>query len=136
MNRMVQSQHFAAKHAEVIRLFFSRDARLWPLLGATDMQRVRQHCESLEKTKTWFTAEDRESEIGQDVLKSSAIPKDFSEAGAARVLDRAVWLASRSSMWHSARSVENVGTIPSDPALVGAALCTLANPNLVNTEYR
>ncbi|MEO0018971.1 MAG: L-2,4-diaminobutyrate decarboxylase [Verrucomicrobiota bacterium] len=43
--------------------------------------------------------------------------------------------AALSKAWESPRSVENVATMPSDPALYGAVLGSLANPNLVHPEY-
>jgi len=46
-----------------------------------------------------------------------------------------LFAAALSKNWEIPRSVENVATMPSDPALYGAMLGTLANPNLVHAEY-
>lgn len=47
----------------------------------------------------------------------------------------ALYAAQHSKNWDDPRSVENVISTPSDPAIHGALLAMIANPNLVYGEY-
>lgn len=46
-----------------------------------------------------------------------------------------IFAAATSKNWEDPSSVENVVTVPCDPAIYGAFMGTVANPNLVYTEY-
>lgn len=107
--------------------FFARDPKKWPIYRISEVA-------------TWF--EERKanlpiqvnSTLHKQLLHSNAIAQHSSH-NIHPFNDLALYTAKRSKNWDDPRSVENVISTPCDPAIHGAMLATIANPNLVYSEY-
>lgn len=120
------SATFDSKYQQVLKRFFSRDKTLWPayqIPGIEKLLDVRRDCAPRE-----------DEEMLNQLATLSHIPKSSSDAG--NPFDPlAMFVAQNTKNWEDPKSVENVISTPSDPAIHGALLATIANPNLVYSEY-
>ncbi len=114
--------------------FFRRDPARWPLFGEPPFAEVlafrRQQIPPAERVAHY---PDGASLLAQ-LRNLSAVPQCPNHPVAA--LDPLiVFSAALSKAWEIPQSVENVATMPCDPALYGTILGALANANLVHPEY-
>lgn len=117
---------YVEKYNEVIRRFFSRDKRLWPLFASPEVS-------MLASRNSPFSTEDyRQLEKAlrerEDIPDRMNAPNDAFDP-------LALFAAHHCKDWQDPRSVENVISTPCDPAIHGAMLATMKNPNLVYSEY-
>lgn len=135
MGDFIPGGSFVEQHQEVVKNFFSRDETLWPILGSPEVKTLIAHYASTKDKKR--RGDDPDTLEAVKVLKKTAhVPDGTGREQGRAALARAVSRASLDSIWATPRSAENVASLPSDPAIVGAMLCSVANPNLVHHEYR
>lgn len=122
------------RHLEQVRAnYFSRNPDLWPVFRDPSLARIievrKQHIQPSERLGQYpggtallgaLRAEDRVPDQGL----VPGLPHE-----------RLVFAAALSKAWEDPASVENVVTMASDPAIHGAMIGALANPNLVYREY-
>jgi glutamate/tyrosine decarboxylase-like PLP-dependent enzyme len=127
------SRVFRDHVARIRKHYFSRDPELWPVFGDPALARViearKLHVPTAERLDRY---PDGPALLG--ALRAEVhMPEDSMVPGAAH--DRLVFAAALSKAWENPASVENVVTSPCDPAIHGAMVGALANPNLVYREY-
>ena len=124
---------FQQKYNLVKEYYFSRNPKYWGIFGDEKIQSIlkyRLKTSALNPTENFPNSEDflKQFETKKQVPTSFSLP-DKKEI---TFLD---FITSTSKIWESSQSIENVITMPSDPALYGCFLGLLANPNLVYKEY-
>ena len=118
----------------LLRQHFLRDAHLWPMyrdptLNGLIEGRRKAFLPPLER----LNAYPHGAELLAQLRTVSDIPRQTDSAGGVHPLLQ--FAATLSKNWEDPASVENVVTTPSDPALMGSILGTVANANLVYSEY-
>ncbi len=113
--------------------YFARDPKLWPVFRDPGLSRLvesrRHHAPTAERLAAYPNGEHL-----LDALKADhAIPDGPRIPG--EVHEPLLFAAALSKAWENPSSVENVVTMPCDPAIYGAMLGVAANPNLVYREY-
>lgn len=119
---------FSARLAEIRSKYFSRNPDLWPVFRhktVADMLDFRRKIIPPSERVAAYPHAGR--------LQSGPAADEPVEPGA--IDDELLFAASLSKAWENPCCVENVATMPSDPALHGSILGTIANPNLVHREY-
>lgn len=125
---------FDAKMRLVMERYFSRDPKLWPCFAAAGFTRIaefrRRRLPVEGRVQAWPDGErlQRELETETGIPAGSMPPGGTADA----MLEFA---AALSKDWENPASVENVVTMPCDPAIYGAMMGSMANPNLVYREY-
>jgi len=128
------SPAFARRFKELMARFFSRDPKLWPCFAEEGFCRVnefRRRGLPPDKRLTVYPDGERLRDrllAERCVSINSRIPDGHPD-------ELMLFAAALSKDWENPASVENVITMPCDPAIYGAMLGTLANPNLVYQEY-
>ncbi|GLT19729.1 aspartate aminotransferase family protein [Vibrio zhanjiangensis] len=120
------STEYLQKYQQLMQCFFSRDKTLWPLFSPPEISRLvkgespfsKQHVSHLEK-------ELRERKDIPSQMQPLTDPFD----------PLALFAAYQCKDWQDPKAVENVISTPCDPAIHGAMLATIKNPNLVYSEY-
>jgi glutamate/tyrosine decarboxylase-like PLP-dependent enzyme len=125
---------FAAAIGRLREAFFSRDPARWPLFGLEPFAGVigfrQQACAGGEPVARFADG----AALHQRLKSLASVP--LHPHFAAADIDPLIrFAAALSKNWEHPGSVENVATMPSDPALYGAMVGSLANPNLVHLEY-
>ncbi|MDD3585890.1 MAG: pyridoxal-dependent decarboxylase [Thermoguttaceae bacterium] len=126
---------FQNRMQEIRRLYFSRNAELWPIYKDPGLQHILAHTAAARTSEEQF--EDypdherllEEIDCGCDTIRTGRVP------GTDSVDPLLLFSASLSKQWNNPASVENVVTMPSDPAIYGCMLAMMVNPNLVCTQY-
>ncbi|WP_021022991.1 hypothetical protein [Salinivibrio costicola] len=110
---------FLNQYQTIRQHFFNRDPKRWPIYHTPELA-------------YWLANGMQPAFESSDVLlkQQTEIPTQ-SDLGATTFPKLALQAATHSKDWTSPRSVENVITAPCDPAIHGALLATMANPNLV-----
>lgn len=128
------TQEFTKLYNEVFRDFFSRDENLWPVYkdpGFAALNHFRsKHLQPSERLGAFSNS----SELHEALLNQNHVPANRMKP-TGKPDDVLAFAAALSKDWENPSSVENVITMPSDPAIYGAMMGTLANPNLVYSEY-
>lgn len=126
------SPEFSRLFDTVKKQYFSRDPELWPVYrdpGFTALNNFRaRHLAPDARIAAWPEGEARMADLRETV----AIPQAMRAPG---VQDELLFAAALSKDWENPSCVENVITMPCDPAIYGAQMGILANPNLVYAEY-
>ncbi|WP_375749380.1 pyridoxal phosphate-dependent decarboxylase family protein [Vibrio sp. HN007] len=120
------SPRFEQKYNNIVQQFFSRDPRHWPIYQLAELGDLVTRRKFLNLHSNVSMAERLETE--------SRIPQHSSDA-VTPFDPLALYTANMSKNWEDPASVENVVTTPCDPAIHGAMLATIANPNLVSRQY-
>lgn len=127
------SRTFTRSLARVRERYFSRNPEYWPVFRDPLMAEViasrRHHAPPDERLAGFPDGPAALAALRAD----SHMPETSMPPGALQ--DRLVFAAALSKAWEDPASVENVITMPCDPAIHGAMTGLLANPNLVYSEY-
>lgn len=124
---------FRKQLEEVRARYFSRNPELWPVFRDPSMARI------IDVRKTHVPPTGRLDHypggagLLQDLRTDAHVPEGSLAPGSPH--ERLVFAAALSKAWEDPASVENVVTMPCDPAIHGAMVGALANPNLVYSEY-
>ncbi|OOF11802.1 MULTISPECIES: pyridoxal phosphate-dependent decarboxylase family protein [Salinivibrio] len=113
-----------AKHYQTMRAhFFNRDPNRWPIYRTPGLAQ-------------WLEQGMLPAPTSPDIhlLEQQHVPS-HSDLSHHIFPPLALHAATHSKDWTAPQAVENVITAPCDPAIHGALLATLANPNLVYSEY-
>ncbi|OOE44888.1 aspartate aminotransferase family protein [Salinivibrio kushneri] len=114
---------FAQQYQTIRQHFFDRDPDRWPVYRTPDLAHWLENGMHpvVADTANPFSQQTHVPE--QSDISATILPHLARQA------------ATYSKDWTSPRAVENVITAPCDPAIHGALLATMANPNLVYSEY-
>jgi glutamate/tyrosine decarboxylase-like PLP-dependent enzyme len=113
--------------------YFSRDPKKWPVFSDPVLSRLiadrRHHAPQAERLRAYPR--------GEELLHALRTDCELPQASRppSQPLDELLCAAALAKNWENPSSVENVVTLPCDPALHGAMLGITANPNLVYREY-
>ena len=125
---------FAEQMQGLLRQHFLRDANMWPMYRDPTLNRlVEGRRKSFVPPQQRLDAYPQGAELLAQLRTLSDIPRHTSSPGGVHPLLQ--FAATLSKNWEDPASVENVITTPSDPALMGSILGTVANANLVYSEY-
>lgn len=132
--RHVASGVFEDKMRAVREYFFSRDARYWPCFSSPAFRDIIAFRRRYLSPDSRISAYPRGPELHEEILAESDIPEKIRvpDGNADEVLKFA---AALSKDWENPASVENVITMPCDPAIFGAMMGSLSNPNMAYSEY-
>jgi glutamate/tyrosine decarboxylase-like PLP-dependent enzyme len=125
---------FAEDMEKLLNLHFRRNSDAWPVyrdpaLSSLIESRRNNRFAPAERLAAYPNGE----ALHQELLTSKSIPKDMNHSS--EVNDLLLFAATLSKNWEDPASVENVITTPSDPAIMGSILGSVANANLVYSEY-
>lgn len=124
---------FAREMGEIRAQYFSRNPKLWPVFKDPGLARLfesrRHHAPTAER----LAAYPHGPALLAGLKADHSLPAGMRAPGTQR--ESLLFAAAMSKNWEDPASVENVVTMPSDPAIYGAMLGLAANPNLVYREY-
>ena len=125
---------FSKKINTVLDLFFSRKPEYWTCYQDPAFRKI------IDFRKRYMQPEDRirkyprGEELYRHLLQEDSVPEKFS-APSGGLDETLVFSAALSKDWEHPSSVENVITMPCDPAIYGSMIGSLCNANLVHYEY-
>ena len=125
---------FEGKFQSVIDYFFSRDQQYWPCFkdpwfkNIIDFRKLK-----LDPTER-ISAYPQGDILHDRLLSKNNIPGKYTKPDG-RIDDILEFAAALSKNWENPACVENVITMPCDPAIYGTMLGAMANANLVYREY-
>lgn len=127
------SDRFQTRFAQVKANFFSRNPDLWPVFrepgfAALNAFRARALAPA-ERLSAWPDGPARLAHLRE----GAPVPATMQMPG--EPMEELLFAAALSKDWENPSSVENVITMSADPAIYGAQMGILANPNLVYSEY-
>ncbi|MGL5285984.1 MAG: pyridoxal phosphate-dependent decarboxylase family protein, partial [Aeromonas sp.] len=127
------SDRFQTRFAQVKANFFSRNPDLWPVFrepgfAALNAFRARALAPA-ERLSAWPDGPARLAHLRE----GAPVPANMQMPG--EPMEELLFAAALSKDWENPSSVENVITMSADPAIYGAQMGILANPNLVYSEY-
>jgi glutamate/tyrosine decarboxylase-like PLP-dependent enzyme len=125
---------FASRFDLIRKYYFSRNPEYWPCFSDPGFSAINSF-------RRRYIAPDKRIEsypdgkkLYADLLAETAIPRKMSIPDG-KPPGLLTFAAALSKDWENPASVENVITMPSDPGIYGAMIGSLANPNLVYSEY-
>lgn len=125
---------FAATMQQIQASYFSRNPEIWPIFKDPGIQAIgafrSKHIEMDSVIDAYPNGEQRLEELNR--LKE--IPDQMTPP-TSEVNPLLLFATTTSKNWEDPASVENVICLPSDPAIYGSIMGTVANPNLVYEEY-
>ncbi|MDA1379789.1 hypothetical protein PCI56_07835 [Plesiomonas shigelloides subsp. oncorhynchi] len=128
------SSYFSGRYRQVMDWFFSRDPKHWPVYQDPGFQQInafrQKHLAPAERLAAYPQGE----RFFAEIESLSAVKPRMHQPGSGPD-PLLTFAAAMSKDWENPSSVENVITMPCDPAVYGAMMCSLANPNLAYCEY-
>ena len=125
---------FAHAFHRLREAFFRRDPRRWPLFAQEPFAGVLAYRARAIPPPERVAHYPGGAELLERLRQLDRMPH-HPRHEVAEIDPLLTFAAALSKNWENPNSVENVATMPSDPAIHGALLGTLANPNLVHSEY-
>ncbi len=124
---------FRARIDQVRKNYFSRDPELWSFYKDPGMKRYLELV-AVPKPQSSLIAEyPGGAQLRERLLNDVDIPDATRRPGEIDPL--LLYAAATTKQWGNPASAENVVTLPSDAAVYGALLGTVANANLICREY-
>lgn len=127
---------FVERYAHVRDRYFSRNAEYWPVYKEPGMAAIiKSRGQGVNRTP------DERLETyadGDDLYSRIQTVNEVDTAGVDPSVEHdpmLVFAGALSKNWEDPSSVENVVTMPSDPAIYGSMIGILSNPNLAYKEY-
>ena len=125
---------FEKRKKSVIDIYFSRDSKYWSFFGDPSFKNIvdfrKQNLNPDERIGLYPHGE----MLHEKLKEEENIPEKFNMPGI-KYDDILEFSASLSKDWENPASVENVITMPCDPAIYGSMIGSLCNANLVHYEY-
>lgn len=125
---------FEQDYLEFRRRFFSRNPDYWPVFRDPLVQQILQHRFEHHPPDQVMKAYPEGQALLGKLEHESVFGQDWHHPDP-QALDVLAFAAATSKAWENPASVENVVSMPSDPAIYGSILGMIANPNLVHKEY-
>ncbi|MEO5958419.1 MAG: pyridoxal-dependent decarboxylase, partial [Opitutaceae bacterium] len=113
--------------------YFSRDPKLWPVFRDPGLHRLVESRRHHEPAAERVAAYPDGKKLLDALMADHELPQEGRVPG--EVHESLLFAAAMSKNWENPASVENVVTMPCDPAIYGAMMGVAANPNLVYREY-
>lgn len=128
------SSYFSDRYRQVMDWFFSRDPKQWPVYQDPGFQQINAFRQKHLAPAERLAAYPQGDAFFSQIESLSAINPGMHQPGSGPD-PLLTFAAALSKDWENPSSVENVITMPCDPAVYGAMMCSLANPNLAYCEY-
>ncbi len=125
---------FAEKIRSIKERFFSRNSKYWSCFNDPCFKKIIDFRKLNLHPDESIAAYPQGAALHDRIKSESKIPDHFAEPGG-RVDEVLEFAAALSKSWENPSSVENVITMPSDPAIYGSMIGSLCNANLVHHEY-
>ncbi len=129
------SDEFSERYLHVRDRYFSRNPEYWPVYKEPGMAHlINSRIQGIgdpDRLKSY----PRGTELYSRIRQECTIPQKPLEPCPENKDELLLFAGSLCKNWENPASVENVVTMPCDPAIYGAMMGTLANPNLVYKEY-
>ncbi len=113
--------------------YFSRNPELWPVYRDPVLAKVVEARRCHLPTGERLAAYPDGARCLERLRAEEVVPENGREA--TELQGQLAFVAALSKAWEDPASVENVVTMPCDPAIHGAMTGLLANPNLLYSEY-
>ncbi len=127
------SPEFARRFATVKAHFFSRNPDLWPVFREPGFATLNEfRARGLAPDARLNAWPDGRARLA-DLCETMPVPAQMRTPG--EPMTELLFAGALSKDWENPSSVENVITMSADPAIYGAQMGILANPNLVYSEY-
>lgn len=127
------SPAFEREMEGVRQRYFARDARRWSAYQLSPFAEMIEFRQRSIAPKDRLSAYPGGEELMAQLRAVKQVPTDCrTQDGMDPLL---VFSGALSKTWEVPESVENVATLPADPAIYGAMMGILANANLVHSEY-
>lgn len=120
------SQRFDSCHQQLLKHYFARDPSIWPIYQIREVAELVGHKRNRTTPNNPILSQRLQAD-SHIPLHSGQVIHPFEPL--------ALFAASNTKNWDDPCAVENVISTPCDPAIHGALLATIANPNLVYNEY-
>lgn len=130
----IVTPEFDKLYQTVFSDFFNRDPELWPIYKDPGFAAHNQFRQLHLNPEDRLSAYPDGQTLQERLLNDSHTPKHLTRPNG-QPDDVLAFAAAMSKDWENPSSVENVITMPCDPSIYGAMMGTLANPNLVYSEY-
>ena len=128
------SDTFRDKFDFVKQRFFSRDPEYWPIFLEPGLKQITSFREQHLRPGERIARFPQGRELYQQLRQNQQVPHHCSDPTQEQD-PFLTFVGALSKDWENPSSVENVITMPCDPAIYGAMVAKLANPNLVYSEY-
>lgn len=127
-------ESFAEELKRVRAYFFSRNPEYWPIFNDPFFRQIIDFRSKNLKPAERLHAYPNGTELLDRLASIDKVAETYVNPSEATD-DLLLFTAAMSKDWENPSSVENVITMPCDPAIFGAMSGSLANPNLVYSEY-
>ena len=126
---------FAQRYQQVRDRYFSRNPEYWPIFKEPGMAHIIQTRIDGIGQENRLDVYPNGSELFSRICSESEIAYESIEPCPENKDELLLFAGTLCKNWENPSSVENVITMPSDPAIYGSMLGVLSNPNLVYKEY-
>lgn len=129
------SDEFTERYLEVSDRYFSRNPEYWPVYKEPGMAHlINTRMEGIGQDDRMQTYP-KGAQLYSRIRQECTVPQKSLEPCPENKDELLLFAGTLCKNWENPASVENVVTMPCDPAIYGAMMGTLANPNLVYKEY-
>jgi len=125
---------FEERIQSVKNFFFSRNQKHWPCFSDPCFKNIIDFRKLNLNPAERISAYPQGKSLHDRIKREKDIPEKFTEPDG-QVDDILEFAATLSKDWENPASVENVITMPCDPAIYGSMIGSLSNANLVYREY-
>lgn len=129
------SDEFTERYLYVRDRYFSRNPEYWPVFKEPGMAHLidsrTRGIEQDDRLKSY----DNGAMLYSRIRQECTVPQKTLEPCPENKDELLLFAGALCKNWENPASVENVVTMPCDPAIYGSMIGTLANPNLVYKEY-
>ncbi len=126
---------FQSKMETIRSRFFSRNPDLWPIYRDPGLAHILKFTSEPRKYSDCLAAYPDSDKLLAQMDQMTEIPFNSRDPEKDGIDPLLLFAGSLSKQWNNPYSVENVVTLPSDPAIYGSMLAIMVNPNLVCKEY-
>lgn len=134
-NAFLLKDKFKEKYIKIRNRYFSRDPEYWPIFKEPGMAHIIKNRVDGVDCDDRLAKYPNGSALYSKIQTESSIADHSIKPIAGEYDDLLIFTGTLCKNWENPSSVENVITMPSDPAIYGSMIGILSNPNLVYKEY-
>lgn len=126
---------FMKKMDKIRADFFSRNPDIWPIYRDPGLAHILKNTLDFRSDEVSAVGYPDAERLLDMIETDSVIPPSPLDPRRDGIDPALLFAATFSKQWNNPASVENVVTLPSDPAVYGSIIAMMVNPNLVCKEY-
>jgi glutamate/tyrosine decarboxylase-like PLP-dependent enzyme len=134
-NDFLLTDEFSARYKNVCERYFSRNAEYWPIFKEPGLAHIIQTRLDGMAHDDRLAVYPKGDELYEDIRTENEIPYESLMPCPENKDELLLFAGTLCKNWENPSSVENVITMPSDPAIYGSMLGIVSTPNLVYKEY-